>query len=86
MPRPRERRDTGEQDLFRARLDQILNMQHELVRLAWEIDWPALECNGYHNKEWAAMMQAVGLVPSDTAAEGGKMTGQGVSHYGPMTG
>ena len=37
--------------------------------------------NGYHNKEWAAMMQAVGLVPSDTAAEGGKMTGQSVSHY-----
>lgn len=34
MSRPRERRETGEQDLFRARLDQILNMQHELVRLA----------------------------------------------------
>ena len=43
MSRPRERRETGEQDLFRARLDQILNMQHELVRLAQEIDWPLLE-------------------------------------------
>ncbi len=43
MSRPRERRETGEQDLFRARLDQILNMQHELVRLAQEIDWAALE-------------------------------------------
>lgn len=29
--------DTG--DLFRARLDQIINMRHELVRLAGEIDW-----------------------------------------------
>ena len=43
MSRPRERRDTGEQDLFRARLDQILNMRHELVRLARAIDWAALE-------------------------------------------
>lgn len=43
MGRPRERRETGEQDLFRARLDQILNMNHELVRLARTIDWPVLE-------------------------------------------
>ncbi len=39
MGKPRERRETGEQDLFRARLDQILNMNHELVRLARAIDW-----------------------------------------------
>jgi len=43
MGKPRERRETGEQDLFRARLDQILNMNHELVRLARAIDWPVLE-------------------------------------------
>jgi transposase, IS5 family len=43
MGRPREKRETGEQDLFRARLDQILNMNHELVRLARTIDWPVLE-------------------------------------------
>ena len=43
MGRPRERRETGEQDLFRARLDQILNMNHKLVRLARTIDWPVLE-------------------------------------------
>ncbi len=43
MGRPREWRETGEQDLFRARLDQILNMNHELVRLARTIDWPVLE-------------------------------------------
>jgi predicted SprT family Zn-dependent metalloprotease len=24
--------------------------------------------SGYHNKEWAGMMKAVGLIPSDTAA------------------
>ena len=32
--KPRERRETGEQDLFRSRLDQIINMKHELVKLA----------------------------------------------------
>jgi hypothetical protein len=37
--------------------------------------------SGYHNKEWAGMMKAVGLVPSDTAAPGGKEVGQKVSHY-----
>ena len=43
MGKPRERRETGAQDLFRARLDQIVNMNHKLVRLARMIDWPVLE-------------------------------------------
>ena len=37
--RPGKQDWTGEQDLFRARLDQIINMKHELVRLAQTIDW-----------------------------------------------
>lgn len=41
--KPRERRETGEQDLFRARLDQIIDMRHELVKLAQTIDWRFLE-------------------------------------------
>lgn len=41
--KPRERRETGEQDLFRARLDQIIDMSHELVKLAQAIDWRFLE-------------------------------------------
>jgi transposase, IS5 family len=41
--RPKERSDTGQSDLFRARLDQILNLQHPLVRLATLIDWRFLE-------------------------------------------
>ena len=36
--KPRERRETGEQDLFRSRLDQIINLNHELVKLAKAID------------------------------------------------
>jgi transposase, IS5 family len=37
--RPRERRGTSEQDLFRLRLDQIIDMNHALVKLARAIDW-----------------------------------------------
>jgi transposase, IS5 family len=37
--RPKKRGTTGSSDLFRARLDQIINMKHELVQLADKIDW-----------------------------------------------
>ncbi len=41
--KPRERRETGEQDLFRSRLDQIIDLRHPLVKLARETDWTFLE-------------------------------------------
>src|SRR5258708_13968601 len=41
--RPRERRGGGEQDLFRSRLDQVINMDHALAKLARTIDWGFLE-------------------------------------------
>jgi transposase, IS5 family len=41
--KPRERRETGDQDLFRSRLDQIIDMRHALVKLAGTIDWVFLE-------------------------------------------
>ena len=41
--RPRERRESGKQDLFRSRLDQVINMDHTLVKLARTIDWGFLE-------------------------------------------
>ena len=37
--RPKKHKSTGSNDLFRARLDQIINMKHELVLLAGKIDW-----------------------------------------------
>jgi IS5 family transposase len=37
--RPRERRETGEQDLFRSRLDQIIDMNHPPAKLARTVDW-----------------------------------------------
>src|ERR1700738_1820935 len=41
--RPRERRETGEQDLFRSRLDQIIDLNHPLAKLARTVDWGFLE-------------------------------------------
>ncbi|MET4214739.1 IS5 family transposase [Bradyrhizobium sp. LA2.1] len=41
--RPRERRESGEQDLFRSRLDQIIDTEHALVKLVRTIDWRFLE-------------------------------------------
>ncbi len=41
--RPKERQRTGQTDLFKARLDQIVDLQHPLVKLAAAIDWRFLE-------------------------------------------
>src|SRR5215213_6869330 len=41
--RPKERRETGQTDLFRARLDQIVDLNHPLVKRSGAIDWTFLE-------------------------------------------
>ena len=41
--RSRERRETGQNDLFKARLDQIVDVNHALVKLERSIDWRFLE-------------------------------------------
>jgi transposase, IS5 family len=41
--RPKEWRDSGQNDLFRARLDQIADMKHPLAKLGRSIDWRFLE-------------------------------------------
>ena len=41
--KPRERRDSGQADLLRSRLDAIIDMNHALVKLSRTIDWSFLE-------------------------------------------
>jgi len=41
--RPKERRDSGQTDLLRSRLDAIIDMNHALVKLSRTIDWSFLE-------------------------------------------
>ena len=41
--RPKERRDSGQNDFFKARLDQIIDMDRALAKLGRAIDWRFLE-------------------------------------------
>src|SRR5580698_934236 len=41
--RPPERRDSGQHDLLRSRLDQIIDLAHPLAQLAHSIEWGFLE-------------------------------------------
>jgi predicted SprT family Zn-dependent metalloprotease len=67
---------------FKARTTEqsLSTLVHEMVHL-WQHHHGQPSRSSYHNKEWAAQMKAVGLVPSDTGAPGGNETGQRVSHY-----
>ena len=58
----------------------LSTLVHEMAHL-WQQEFGEPSRGGYHNKEWAAKMKEIGLHPSDTAAPGGKETGQRVSHY-----
>src|SRR5882757_5838292 len=40
---PKERGETGQGDIFRSRLDQIIDLTHPLAKLARTIDWGFLE-------------------------------------------
>ena len=64
----------------RAPIETAATLVHELCHL-WQFVFGTPSRTGYHNREWAEKMEAVGLMPSDTGAEGGKRTGQQMSHY-----
>lgn len=58
---------------------------HEMCHL-WQYDFGKPSRRGYHNKEWADVMESVGLMASDTGQPGGKRTGQNMTHYIIMNG
>jgi len=60
--------------------DVLSTLVHEMVHL-WQAHHGKPSRAAYHNKEWAAKMKAVGLQPTDTGEEGGKETGQKMTHY-----
>ena len=53
---------------------------HEMCH-GWQFHYGTPSRRGYHNKEWANKMIEVGLMPSDTGKEGGKIVGQQMSDY-----
>ncbi len=53
---------------------------HEMVHL-WQAVYGTAPRSGYHDKEWGQMMEAVGLMPSNSGHPGGRRTGQQMFHY-----
>lgn len=66
--------------LYRTPLEIYSTLVHEMAHL-WQVVFGNPSRNGYHNKEWAEKMKALGLMPSDTGKPGGKETGQHMTHY-----
>ena len=69
-------------DNFTGRTDEMIlsTLVHEMCHV-WQQTYGKAPRRGYHDRQWAAKMREVGLQPSSTGEEGGKETGQAVSHY-----
>lgn len=64
----------------RTDLEILSTLVHEMAHV-WQFHLGQPGRAGYHNKEWGARMESIGLIPSDTGQPGGKRTGQRVTHY-----
>jgi predicted SprT family Zn-dependent metalloprotease len=69
-------------DGFVDRTDEQIcsTLAHEMAHV-WQQAHGSPGAGRYHNKEWAAKMKSIGLMPSSTGMVGGKQTGYQVSHY-----
>jgi predicted SprT family Zn-dependent metalloprotease len=62
-------------------IEEILQtLVHEMVHL-WQAHFGDPGRRGYHNKEWADKMEAIGLMPSATGKPGGAKTGEKMADY-----
>ena len=60
--------------------DILSSLVHEMAHL-WQHHFGKVSRHGYHNKEWAAKMKQIGLHPSNTGTQGGKETGDSMTHF-----
>ncbi|CAH2802842.1 MAG: zinc metalloproteinase Mpr protein [uncultured Paraburkholderia sp.] len=65
---------------IRSVRDTLSTLAHEMVH-AWQAHFGKPGRRGYHNKEWAAKMEEVGLMPTSTGEPGGKKIGEHMTHY-----
>ena len=66
---------TGNSDEF-----VISILLHEMVH-EWQHHFGKRPSRAYHDKQWAAKMESLGLMPSNSGMVGGKRTGAQMSHY-----
>jgi len=69
-------------DAFPGRSDEeiLSTLVHEQVHV-WQREFGHPGRGRYHNREWAAKMHSIGLMPSTTGEPGGAVTGECVTHY-----
>lgn len=61
--------------------EEVLStLAHEMAHL-WQHRLGKPPRKAYHDRQWAAKMREIGLVPSATGQPGGKETGQKMTHY-----
>ena len=58
----------------------LQTLVHEMCH-QWQLHFGKPSRNGYHNKQWASMMESIGLMPSSTGEPGGAKTGQHMGDY-----
>ena len=61
-------------------LEVLQTVVHEMVH-AWQFHFGNPSRSGYHNREWADKMEAIGIMPSSTGQPGGARTGQKMADY-----
>ena len=66
--------------LSMSAIEVYSTLVHEMCHI-WQYEYAKPSRNGYHNKQWANKMEAVGLIPSHTGQEDGNRTGQNMSDY-----
>lgn len=68
---------------FKDRSDEdiISTLVHEMTHLWQEEFGQHNPRRNYHNMEWAEKMAEHGLTPSNTGEEGGRKTGQSMTHF-----
>lgn len=64
----------------RSDRDIASTLVHEMVH-HWQFHFGTPGRGKYHNKQWAAKMDEVGLRPSSTGRRGGRRTGDQMTHY-----
>jgi SprT-like family len=57
----------------------LSTLVHEMAHL-WQHHYGKPPRKGYHDRQWAAKMHEIGLLPTATGEEGGKETGQKMTH------
>jgi hypothetical protein len=69
-------------DSFTGGTDAMIlsTLVHEMCHV-WQQTHGKPSRRSYHDRQWAAKMREIGLQPSSTGEEGGKETGQSMSHY-----